>query len=130
MNQKYNLPSNKKFGFFFSFVFFILSAFFLYFNSQTILVMIFLILGLVFILLAFFYSEKLGLLNWLWFNLGLILGKIVSPIVCGLIYVLVIIPFGFFLKLKMSLVKSSNQSTFWQITKIEKYDLNYFKRQY
>jgi hypothetical protein len=130
MKQKYNLPSNKKFGFFFSFVFFVLSTYFLYFNTQIILGIIFLILGLVFILLTFFHSEKLRLFNWLWYKFGLILGKIVSPIVCGLIYFLLILPFGFFFKLKMLFVKKNSHSTFWKITKNEKYDLDYFKRQY
>jgi hypothetical protein len=130
MKQKYNLPSNKKFGFFFSFIFFVLSAYFLHFNTQIILGIVFIILSLVFILLAFFHSEKLSLFNWFWFKFGLILGKIVSPIVCGLIYFLIILPFGFFFKLKMLLVKKNNQGTFWKMTIVEKYDINYFKRQY
>ena len=130
MKQRYIVPSNKKFGFFFSFIFLITSIYFSFFDIQKSLAIIFIILSIIFISLAFFSSKKLNLLNRLWFKFGLLLGQIVSPIVCGLIYFLIIVPFGLILKIRMLFIKKNNLNTYWKIIKIEKFNLNYFKRQY
>ena len=45
-----------------------------------------------FVLVAFWAPQILSPLNRLWFSLGLLLGKIVSPIVLGLIFFLLITP--------------------------------------
>ncbi len=49
--------------------------------------------------LAFVHPSVLRPLNRLWFRLGLLLGKIISPIVLGIIYYLWITPFALVLRL-------------------------------
>ncbi len=48
----------------------------------------------IFLVLAFVFPDTLKPLNRLWFLFGLLLGKIISPIVMGIIFVLTIIPIG------------------------------------
>lgn len=48
----------------------------------------------VFLFFTFFFTSVLQPLNILWFRLGMLLGRIVNPLVMLLIYVLVIVPFG------------------------------------
>ena len=50
--------------------------------------------GVVLLPLAYLAPSALAPLNRLWFQLGILLGKIVSPVVMGLIYFLVVTPIG------------------------------------
>ncbi len=49
--------------------------------------------------LALVYPSVLRPLNRLWFRLGLLLGRIISPIVLGIVYYLWITPFALILRL-------------------------------
>jgi len=127
--KNYNLPSNKKFGLFFSLIFFLVCVYFFYFNLLFYLSIISLFLSIIFLLLALFFQQKLSKLNVLWFKLGIFLGKIISPIICGIIYLVVIIPFGIFYKF-FSYNSKKKTDSYWKKINNEKYDFNYFKRQY
>ena len=50
--------------------------------------------------LAFAAPALLNPLNRLWFAFGLLLGKIMTPIVMGLLYVLTIVPTGYIMRLR------------------------------
>ena len=56
-------------------------------------------IAIIFLILGLLNSKLLTPLNILWFKLGLFLGSIVSPIVMGVIFFLVITPIGFFMKI-------------------------------
>ena len=87
------LPSNKKFGYFFTLVFFIISAYFFY--SKTQIVMYF--FGSLAILIFIITLVKADLLlpfNKLWMRFGALLGHIISPIVLGLIFFGLFTPYG------------------------------------
>ena len=61
-------------------------------------------------------SKFLTPLNILWFKFGLFLGKIVSPIVMGIIFFIVVTPIGFLMRiLKKDLLnlKFNNKDTYW-----------------
>ena len=95
-NMKFSdieLPSNKKFGFFFTCVFAILALYFLFIGSilwaQTLAVM-----ALVFLLITVFIPKFLLPLNKLWMRLGFLLGMIASPIVFGIIFFGLVTPYG------------------------------------
>ena len=77
-------PSNKNFGITFFFVFLTLSIFFLF--KSTLFFAIFFTLSLIFLILGLKNSLFLSSLNKLWFKFGLFLGKIVSPVVIGVIF--------------------------------------------
>jgi hypothetical protein len=53
-----------------------------------------LIVGSAFAGVALFAPRLLGPLNWFWTRLGLVLHKIVSPVVLGIMFFLVITPMG------------------------------------
>ena len=88
------LPSNRKFGFFFTFVFTALAAYF-YYSTNVSWANVFIAIALVFLLITLLKSETLLPLNKLWMRFGLLLGMIVSPIVLGVIF------FGLFTPIAM-----------------------------
>lgn len=51
-----------------------------------------LVVSAAFVLLAAVAPNALGLLNKLWFRLGLILHKLVSPVILGILFFLVLLP--------------------------------------
>jgi len=90
-NSENQLPSNKKFGLFFSAIFVLIAAY-AYFKFRIEFAVFALITSTLFAIAAFLTPKFLTPLNHLWFSLGLLLGKIVSPIVLGLIFFVLITP--------------------------------------
>jgi hypothetical protein len=127
------LPSNRKFGYFFS-VIFLVSA--LYFSLIDFfgLAIVFFLLFAVFLVLSYYYPNSLSKLNNYWYVLGLWIGKIVSPIVLGTIFFVLISPIAIILrwsgrdelKLKHFTFKGSS---YW-IDRVESIDKNSFKDQF
>ena len=79
------LPTNRKFGFFFTVVFALAGGYF--FNENSVVVAyIFLVLTVAFFLVTMIKADFLLPLNKLWMHFGLLLGKVVSPIVLGVIF--------------------------------------------
>ena len=85
------LPSNKTFGLFFSAIFVSVAAY-AYLKLWSEFSVFALMTSTLFAIAAFLTPQILTPLNRLWFSLGLLLGKIVSPIVLGLIFFLLITP--------------------------------------
>lgn len=79
------LPSNRKFGFFFAFVFAVVAAYF-YYRENISWSYAFVFSSLIFLLITLVKSDALMPLNKLWILFGLLLGMIVSPIVLGIIF--------------------------------------------
>ena len=88
------LPSNRKFGFFFTFVC-ALTATYFYYSANVTWTYVFFAAALAFLLVTLTKSDALLPLNKLWMRLGLLLGIIVSPIVLGVIF------FGLFTPIAM-----------------------------
>ena len=91
------ISSNRSFGFVFFLVFLVISLYPLVNNEN--LRIFFLIISLIFLILGLINSKILSPLNLLWFRFGLLLGKIIAPIVMALVFFLVITPIGIFLRL-------------------------------
>jgi len=109
------LPSNKKFGYFFFLVFFILS-FYMFFNEKIIWTYIFSLLSLLFLIITFFKPQILFPLNVLWMRVGLFLGMIVSPIVMSVIFFGIFTPIAFFMRLfgrDELILKFKKRNTYW-----------------
>ena len=83
------LPSNKKFGLLFCFVFFFAIGFF-YFKGSFLFTIFFITASLIFLFVAILFTDKLSPLNKLWMKFGLLIGIIANPIIMGIIF------FGFF----------------------------------
>ena len=88
------LPSNRRFGFFFTFVFAGAAAYF-YYSANISWAYVFIVATLIFLLITLVKSDALLPLNKLWMRFGLLLGMIVSPIVLGTIF------FGLFTPIAM-----------------------------
>ena len=61
-------------------------------------------------------SKILNPLNKLWFRFGIFLGKIISPIIMGTIFFLVVTPIGIIMRLfrkDLLNLKSSNIKSYW-----------------
>ena len=85
------MPSNNKFGFFFSAVFAIIA---LYSHSQQIksTLVAAAIISIVFLTTTLLVPQALKPLNRIWYELGMLIGKVISPIVLGIIFFILITP--------------------------------------
>ena len=86
MDKKVNLPSNKNFGIVF-FIVFLLVALYPLINNQEIRTWS-LLVSIIFLFLGLINSVILTPLNKLWFIFGIFLGKIISPLIMGIIFFL------------------------------------------
>jgi len=91
------INSNRSFGIVF-FVVFILVALYPLIYSGEIRIWS-LVLSLIFLILGLLNSKILTPLNKIWFKFGIILGKIISPIIMGVIFFLVVTPIGLLMRL-------------------------------
>jgi predicted membrane metal-binding protein len=89
--------SNKNFGIVF-FIVFIIIAFWPLLDDKSYRLWAILI-SLIFLILGLINSKLLTPLNTLWFKLGILLGKIVSPLVMGIIFFVVVTPTALLMKL-------------------------------
>ena len=79
------LPSNKKFGYFFSLFFLIVSLYFIYLSNYRVGTTV-AIIAILFLTITLFNADLLLPLNKLWMYFGFLLGIIISPIVLGVIF--------------------------------------------
>ena len=117
MNEQTNnlkISSNRSFGIVF-FVVFLLIALYPVIKGQEIRIWS-LIISLIFLALGLKNSRVLTPLNKLWFKFGIFLGKIVSPLVMGIIFFLVVTPIGLIMRILrkdlLNLKYNSNKS-YW-----------------
>ena len=83
--NKLDLPSNEKFGFFFTFVFAVATVYF-YYSANIIWAYVFFAAASIFLFITMIRSDALLPLNKLWMYFGILLGMIVSPIVLGIVF--------------------------------------------
>ena len=108
------ISSNRSFGIVFFIVFLLVSIYPLI-NDEEIRIWS-LIISIIFLILGLLNSQILTPLNQIWFKLGIFLGKIVSPIVMGIIFFLVVTPTGLIMRiLKKDLLnlKYSDDKSYW-----------------
>ena len=91
------IGSNRSFGLVFSIVFLIIAIYPLI-NSEGLRVWS-LIIAIIFLVLGLINSKILTPLNKLWFKFGILLGKIVSPVIMAVIFFLVVTPIGLFMRM-------------------------------
>ena len=112
--MKNNISSNRAFGILF-FVVFLLIGLWPLINLgepriwSLIISVIFLILGLI-------NSKLLSPLNKIWVMFGELIGKIIAPIVMGIIFFLIITPIGLFMRLigkDLLQTKFSKKNSYW-----------------
>ncbi len=115
LNNNTKISSNRSFGILFFIVFFITSLWPLI--SRGDIIYWALIASLIFLVLGVLNSKFLTPLNKLWIKFGIFLGAIVSPIVMGIIYFIVLTPIGalmrFLGKDLLRINKSKSLTTYW-----------------
>ena len=82
----YNKSTNKGFGILFFFVFLIIS-FYPFKNFVDVRIWS-LVIAFIFLILGLLNSKILTPLNILWFKFGIVLGKIIPPIIMGILFFL------------------------------------------
>ena len=114
-SDEIKISSNRSFGLLFFVIFLIVSLWPLTHEGSIRIWSV--IISFVFLILGLLNSKFLTPLNLLWFKFGMILGAIVSPIVMGIIFFLVVTPIGLVLSImgKDVLNKKYNKKkkTYW-----------------
>ena len=108
------IGSNRSFGIVFFIVFLLISLYPLI-NSQDIRLWS-LFVSFVFLFLGLINSKILNPLNKLWFKLGMFLGKIISPIIIGIIFFLVVTPTGLIMRIlgkDLLNLKYNKKQSYW-----------------
>ena len=114
MDKNTKLPTNKNFGIVFSVIFLIISLFPLI-NDGSLRIWS-LIVSTVFLFLGLINSKILTPLNKIWFKFGLLLGRIVSPVIIGVIFFLVVTPTALIMRLigkDLLNLKFSKHKSYW-----------------
>ena len=108
------ISSNRSFGIVFFVVFLLITLYPLTY-SQDIRVWS-AIISIIFLVLGLLNSKILTPLNKLWFKFGIFLGKIISPIIMGIIFFIVVTPIGLLMRLfgkDVLNLKNNKSSTYW-----------------
>ncbi len=109
------LPTNSKFGWFFVVVFF-LSAIYMYSKGWNTVTLVALVIAILFVVVTILSPQFLAPLNRFWYELGIFLGKIVSPVVLGLIFFILITPVSLVMRLfgrDELKIKKRNVESYW-----------------
>ena len=126
------MPSNQKFGFFFSVIFFVFCLYF-FFNKHLIVSIAFAGLSGTFVLFAWLRPNILEPLNKAWHLLGVFLGKIVSPLILGMMFFLMITPVAIGMKLAkrdVLFLKKRKTNSYWIDRNPQGPDSESFKNQF
>ena len=113
--MKIKVSSNRSFGIVF-FVVFLIVALWPLKNNLDIRIWS-LIISFIFLILGIFNSKLLSPLNKIWFKLGILLGKIISPIVMGIIFFTVVTPTAIILKIfkkDVLSLKKNKSNSYWK----------------
>lgn len=93
------LPSERTFGFVFTGIFLLIAAYLWYHDGKTVAIQVFMVLAAVFFAFTIFMPIVLRPLNKAWYKLGLLMGRVVSPIVLGILFFILITPIAIVMRL-------------------------------
>ena len=108
------ISSNRSFGIVF-FIVFLLIATYPLLNNDHVRIWS-LIISIVFLILGLLNSKILFPLNKIWFKFGILLGKIISPLIMGLIFFVIVTPIGLLMRLfnkDLLSLKSNKSKSYW-----------------
>ena len=112
-NKFRSQKNNITFGMLF-FIFFLIVGLYPLISSGTIRIWS-IILSLIFLIITIIKPNLFLSLNKLWIQFGILLGKIISPIVMGLVFFFVVTPIGMFVRVLKKDVMSLKRgaSSYW-----------------
>ena len=106
--------SNRSFGIVFFIVFLLIAIYPLVYTGEFRFWS--LIISFIFLILGILNSKILTPLNKLWFKFGIFLGKIISPIIMGIIFFFVVTPIGILMRVlgkDVLNLKYHNNKSYW-----------------
>ena len=127
-----NRPNNRKFGLLLFGIFLGFAFYGLIMEGPALRFYFLSFISLFFLVASIFDLKLLGVLNKGWIKLSDLLGKIVSPIILGLIFFLLITPLALILKLfgrDVLKLRRINAKTYWS-KPISELDPESFKNQF
>ena len=113
-NTEIKIGSNKSFGIVF-FIVFLLIAIYPLINNDELRIWS-LVVSIIFLILGLINSKVLTPLNKLWFKFGLLLGKVVSPLIMGIIFFLVVTPTALIMRIigkDLLNLRFNNKKSYW-----------------
>lgn len=114
MKKKIEIPSNKSFGIVFFVVFLAIGLYPLLDQNQIKIWSI--LISLMFLFFGLLNSKLLSPFNRIWTKFGFLLGNLISPIIMGMIFFIVVTPIGIIMKiLKKDLInlKKKDVNSYW-----------------
>ena len=108
------ISSNRSFGIVF-FIVFLLIAIYPFLEGNDLRIWS-LLISFVFLIFGLINSKILTPLNKIWFKFGLFLGKIISPLIMGFIFFIVVTPIGIIMRLlrkDLLNLKYNQKKTYW-----------------
>ena len=108
------ISSNRSFGIVF-FVVFLLIALYPVINHEEIRAWS-LIVSLIFLVLGLLNSKILNPLNQIWFKFGVLLGRIISPLIMAIIFFFVVTPIGLIMRIlgkDILNLRYNTKKTYW-----------------
>jgi len=114
LEKDIKISSNRSFGIVFS-IFFLILFFYPLLNGNDIRLWA-IVVSIIFLGLALINSKILTPLNKIWFKFGILLGKIVSPIVMGVVFFIIVTPTSLIMKIlgkNILNIKKSKKFTYW-----------------
>ena len=112
--SKIKIGSNRNFGMVFFILFLIISIYPLFKNGDIRIWSA--IISIIFLFLGLFNASILNPLNKIWFKFGFFLGNLISPIVMGIVFFIVVTPTSIIMKLlgkDLLALKKNNKKSYW-----------------
>jgi len=112
--MKNNISSNRTFGILFFVVFLFIGLWPLINLGEPRIWS--LIISVIFLILGLINSKLLSPLNKIWVMFGELIGKIIAPIVMGIVFFIIITPIGLFMRLigkDLLQTKFSKKNSYW-----------------
>ena len=112
--SKIKIGSNRNFGMVFSILFLIVAIYPLFKNGDIRIWSA--IISIIFLFLGLFNASILNPLNKIWFKFGFFLGNLISPIVMGIVFFIVVTPTSIIMKLlgkDLLALKKNDKKSYW-----------------
>ena len=127
------LPSNRKFGVFFTTLALILTGYFLW-KQELVSVILSFSFAVILLLITLIKDRLLLPLNRLWMRLGLLLGSIFNPIVMGFLFFFLFTPIAVIGRLigrdELRLKKTDKETSYWVMRSYNEQNDDAFKDQF
>jgi len=112
--DKLKISSNKSFGLVF-FTFFLIISLYPLLKGGNIRIST-IIPAILFLILGLLNSSILNPLNKIWFKFGILLGNVVSPIVMGIVFFIIVTPTSIIMRIlgkNLLSLKKDNKKSYW-----------------